>query len=86
MCRACELVGPFAINKLTDECAGGTYVAYKRWLLLLWSLLGLLAGKTLPCFVPFDSGARSGGFIADRFLTGLRPPEFFFHCMAGRDG
>mmetsp|Transcript_5031 Transcript_5031/g.18313 ORF Transcript_5031/g.18313 Transcript_5031/m.18313 type:complete len:1772 (-) Transcript_5031:74-5389(-) len=44
------------------------------------------SGKTLPCFAAFDAGARAGGFIADRFLTGLRPPEFFFHCMAGRDG
>lgn len=25
-------------------------------------------------------------FIADRFLTGLRPQEYYFHCMAGRDG
>ena len=33
----------------------------------------MASGKTLPCFAPFDPGARSGGFIADRFLTGLRP-------------
>lgn len=32
------------------------------------------------------AGARSGGFIGDRFLTGLRPQEYYFHCMAGRDG
>ena len=32
------------------------------------------------------TGARSGGFIGDRFLTGLRPQEYYFHCMAGRDG
>ncbi len=35
--------------------------------------------------VPY-AGARSGGFIGDRFLTGLRPQEYYFHCMAGRDG
>ena len=28
------------------------------------------SGKTLPCFAPYDAGARSGGFIGDRFLTG----------------
>ncbi|CAM6104025.1 unnamed protein product [Calypogeia fissa] len=46
----------------------------------------MASGKTLPCFAPWDSGARSGGFIGDRFLTGLRPQEYYFHCMAGRDG
>ena len=44
------------------------------------------SGKTLPSFPPFSSSARSGGFIRDRFITGLRPQEYFFHCMAGREG
>ena len=42
--------------------------------------------KTLPAFAPFDFSARAGGFISDRFLSGIRPQEFFFHCMAGREG
>ena len=46
----------------------------------------MASGKTLPCFAPYDCGARSGGFVADRFLTGLRPQEYYFHCMAGREG
>lgn len=46
----------------------------------------MMSGKTLPCFPAYDPGARSGGFISDRFLTGLRPPEYYFHCMAGREG
>ncbi|KAI8463429.1 MAG: hypothetical protein J3K34DRAFT_526989 [Monoraphidium minutum] len=46
----------------------------------------MASGKTLPCFRPFDGGARSGGFVGDRFLTGLRPQEYYFHCMAGREG
>lgn len=46
----------------------------------------MASGKTLPCFAPFDAGARSGGFVGDRFLTGLRPQEYYFHCMAGREG
>ena len=44
------------------------------------------SGKTLPCFAAWEGHARAGGFIADRFLSGLRPQEFYFHCMAGRDG
>ena len=44
------------------------------------------AGRTLPCFAPFDASARAGGFVADRFLSGLRPQEYYFHCMAGREG
>ena len=46
----------------------------------------MASGKTLPCFAPFDAGARSGGFVSDRFLSGLRPQEYYFHCMAGREG
>ncbi|XP_074320854.1 DNA-directed RNA polymerase I subunit 1 [Silene latifolia] len=46
----------------------------------------MVSGKTLPCFPAWDSSARAGGFISDRYLTGLRPQEFYFHCMAGREG
>ena len=44
------------------------------------------SGRTLPSFIPYDPNPRSGGYITDRFLTGLRPQDFFFHCMAGREG
>lgn len=44
------------------------------------------SGRTLPSFIPYDPNPRAGGYIGDRFLTGLRPQEFFFHCMAGREG
>lgn len=43
-------------------------------------------GKSLPCFRPYDPNPRAGGFVGDRFLTGIRPQEYFFHCMAGREG
>ena len=46
----------------------------------------MVSGKTLPSFPAFDPRARAGGFITQRFLTGIRPQEFFFHCMAGREG
>jgi DNA-directed RNA polymerase I subunit RPA1 len=46
----------------------------------------MASGRTLPSFEPFDPNPRSGGLITDRFSTGIRPQEFFFHCMAGREG
>jgi DNA-directed RNA polymerase I subunit RPA1 len=46
----------------------------------------MVSGKTLPSFKPFDTSLRAGGFVAGRFLTGIRPQEFYFHCMAGRVG
>ena len=46
----------------------------------------MISGKTLPCFKPFETDVRAGGYVTDRFLTGVRPQEYFFHCMAGREG
>ncbi|KAK3058134.1 hypothetical protein LTR09_001212 [Extremus antarcticus] len=46
----------------------------------------MVSGKTLPCFRPFESSVRAGGYIVDRFLTGVRPQEYFFHAMSGREG
>ena len=43
-------------------------------------------GNTLPSFLPYDPAPSSGGFIANSFMTGLSPQEYFFHCMAGREG
>lgn len=31
-------------------------------------------------------GARDGGFVANSFMTGLHPREFFLHAQAGREG
>lgn len=44
------------------------------------------SGRTMPSFAPYDPNPRADGFIADRFLTGIRPQEYYFHCMAGREG
>ncbi|XP_026041937.1 DNA-directed RNA polymerase I subunit RPA1 isoform X1 [Astatotilapia calliptera] len=44
------------------------------------------SGKFLPCFQPYDPAPGAGGFVSGRFLTGIKPQEFFFHCMAGREG
>eukprot|EP00548_Thalassiothrix_antarctica_P002369 CAMPEP_0194143518 /NCGR_PEP_ID=MMETSP0152-20130528/12684_1 /TAXON_ID=1049557 /ORGANISM="Thalassiothrix antarctica, Strain L6-D1" /LENGTH=1793 /DNA_ID=CAMNT_0038842973 /DNA_START=122 /DNA_END=5503 /DNA_ORIENTATION=+ len=46
----------------------------------------LASGRTLPSFAPYDVNPRADGFILDRFLTGIRPQEYYFHCMAGREG
>ncbi|XP_062517493.1 DNA-directed RNA polymerase I subunit RPA1-like isoform X2 [Corticium candelabrum] len=44
------------------------------------------SGRSLPSFLPYDVSPRAGGFVGGRFLTGIRPQEYFFHCMAGREG
>jgi DNA-directed RNA polymerase I subunit RPA1 len=45
-----------------------------------------MAGKTLPSFPRYDPQPRAGGYISQRFFTGIRPQEFYFHCMSGREG
>lgn len=46
----------------------------------------MISGKPLPSFSPYDTRPRAGGFIDGRFMTGIKPQEFFYHCMAGREG
>jgi DNA-directed RNA polymerase I subunit RPA1 len=46
----------------------------------------MVSGKSLPSFKPFETNVRAGGYITDRFLTGVRPQAYFFHAMAGREG
>lgn len=46
----------------------------------------MVSGKSLPCFRPFETHIRAGGYIVNRFLTGIRPQEYYFHAMAGREG
>ncbi|EFA05003.1 DNA-directed RNA polymerase I subunit RPA1-like Protein [Tribolium castaneum] len=46
----------------------------------------MISGKSLPSFPIFEFAPRAGGFIDGRFMTGIQPQEFFFHCMAGREG
>jgi DNA-directed RNA polymerase II subunit RPB1 len=42
--------------------------------------------RTLPHFHQFDDTPTARGFISSSYIKGLRPTEFFFHQMAGRDG
>ncbi|BFY99615.1 hypothetical protein BsWGS_02655 [Bradybaena similaris] len=46
----------------------------------------MLSGRSLPSFLPYDVSPKAGGFVTGRFLTGIKPQEYFFHCMAGREG
>ena len=48
-------------------------------------ILNICSGRSLPSFQPYDTSPRAGGFVDGRFLTGIRPQEYFFHCMAGRE-
>ena len=41
----------------------------------------MASGKTLPSFAAFDAGARSCGFIADRFLTGALLCDRCIFCL-----
>lgn len=45
----------------------------------------MISGKSLPSFSTSETSPKSGGFIDGRFLTGIQPQDFFFHCMAGRE-
>lgn len=46
----------------------------------------MVSGKTLPLFRAFETNPIAGGYVAGRFLTGIKPPEYFFHAMSGREG
>ncbi|XP_012224577.2 DNA-directed RNA polymerase I subunit RPA1 [Linepithema humile] len=46
----------------------------------------MISGKSLSSFPAYDPSPRAGGFIDGRFMTGIKPQECFFHCMAGREG
>ena len=40
----------------------------------------------LPHFCKDDYGPAARGFVKNSYLTGLKPDEFFFHAMGGREG
>ena len=46
----------------------------------------MVSGKTLPSFKPFETDAMAGGYVKGRFYSGIKPQEYYFHCMAGREG
>ena len=42
--------------------------------------------RTLPHFKIDDLSPKSRGFVESSYRNGLRPAEFFFHAMGGREG
>ena len=46
----------------------------------------ILNNRTLPYFHQFDLSPEARGFIESSYVEGLNVTEFFFHCMAGREG
>jgi DNA-directed RNA polymerase subunit A' len=42
--------------------------------------------RTLPHFKIKDLSPKSRGFVTASYRNGLRPAEFFFHAMGGREG
>ncbi|KAI9931950.1 hypothetical protein MW887_009451 [Aspergillus wentii] len=46
----------------------------------------MISGKTLPSFRAFETHPMAGGYVCGRFLTGIKPQEYYFHAMAGREG
>ncbi len=42
--------------------------------------------RTLPHFKVKDLSPEARGFVLNSYRTGLRPAEFFFHAMGGREG
>ena len=44
------------------------------------------AHRSLPHFKRGEKTPAAKGFVANSFYSGMRPTEFFFHTMAGREG
>ena len=60
-------------------CVGQQNVEGKR-------IAALFQQRTLPHTTRFDYGAAARGFVANSYVRGLDPSEFFFHAMGGREG
>ncbi len=95
-------VGNYAVNKFGDKnrlnvmirsgskggqnnlaqmaaCVGQQQIEGKR-------VEDLLEDRTLPHFHKFRNDPLARGFVKDSYASGLSPPAFWFHAMAGRIG
>lgn len=96
VCLPAGLITPFPANNLqlmVQSGAKGSTVNTMQISCLLGQieLEGkrppvMISGRSLPSFPVSEFAPRAGGFIDGRFMTGIQPQEFFFHCMAGREG
>ena len=95
-CLPAGLRKPFPINQMQTMTASGAKGTVVNANLISCNLGQqvlegrrvpvMVSGKTLPSFRPFETNIRAGGYITDRFLTGVKPQEYYFHAMAGREG
>ena len=42
--------------------------------------------RTLPHYYKYDDSSEARGFVANSFISGQTPQEYFFHAMGGREG
>jgi DNA-directed RNA polymerase II subunit RPB1 len=69
---------PINISQIT-ACVGQQHVEGKR-------IPYGFHQRTLPHFEHGDQTAGARGFVKSSYREGLRPAEFFFHAMGGREG
>ncbi|MFA5019765.1 MAG: DNA-directed RNA polymerase subunit A' [Candidatus Pacearchaeota archaeon] len=82
-----------SVNDMIASGAGGnilniTQIACSVGQQSLWSErinLGY-SNRTLSCFKEGDLSPKARGFIYSSYLKGLKPHEFFFNAITGRDG
>ena len=81
------------MKQMVDSGSKGSEINITQMVALLGQQL--IAGKrvqytlqdrTLPHFPRYDDGIESRGFVENSFISGIRPAEFFFHAMGGREG
>jgi len=81
------------VNNMILSGAGGnilniTQIACSVGQQSLWSgriNLGF-TNRTLSCFKENDLSPKSKGFIYSSYMDGMKPHEFFFNAITGRDG
>jgi DNA-directed RNA polymerase II subunit RPB1 len=78
MVRAGSKGGPINIAQMI-ACVGQQSIEGKR-------IPNGFEDRTLPHFKKYDDGAEARGFVANSFIAGLTPTEFYFHAMSGREG
>nr|UXY87064.1 DNA-directed RNA polymerase II largest chain [Cryptomonas sp.] len=76
----CGSKGSFINISQIIACVGQQNVDGKR------IPLGFSGVRSLPHFSFENNGPETRGFVQNSYISGLRPEEFFFHAMGGREG
>jgi DNA-directed RNA polymerase I subunit RPA1 len=76
--------GAVSVSMMTLSGAKGSSVNFSQISCLLGQqelegrrVPSLATGKTLPSYRKYDTSPRAGGYVADRFLTGIKPQEYY---------